>query len=187
MTIASILHIVFTTAVLMLGSECYQKRERAERILRIGLPHSLPYLYQARAADDPEVHHRAVRVIVSYRQRIAPIRAGILRPAGYPYLPWIDQLPSDWPDRNWHIKYWLQEARDRYPKHGMHDSGWKLYRLATKLYIKDLLTQPNGEEVVQNLLNRMRDREVRWIREKAARYGNMIPPKLLRIAADSQP
>ncbi|MCS7167921.1 MAG: hypothetical protein RMI91_02890 [Gemmatales bacterium] len=92
-----------------------------------------------------------------------------LEPTSYLVMPWIDMLPEDWPERKAVIETYLGRARQLLDT-SYYRADWPDYRLATTLYVSDLLRQGMPRLMVQRLLDAMVEREI------AYRQSRGMPP-----------
>lgn len=159
-----------------LGSPSFPTREKAHAALSDLLPLSLPALQKAEKSSDVETVVRAGQLVRWYYQDTAHEKAAQAKPKDYPYLPWMDRLPNDYPNRNAVIYSWLCQARIQ----GSFSDGppqWESYRAATKLFIEDLYSDPLTAGTVQGLLDGMAQSEIQWI---VANKDHYSPPLKVR-------
>lgn len=93
---------------------------------------------------DPEVQLRARHIV--RRQRLAFLKR-------YPSMPWIDSLPQEYPNRSDVIRVYLSAAQDIYPR----SQGYPFpeYRLATFIFVRDLICNNVPQQDIEKLLNAM--------------------------------
>ncbi len=118
------------------------------------------FVVKAFADDDnlpPEIR-RSLRPILT--------RFYTVFPSDYPVLPWVDRLPDDWPDRKDVIEHYLKLARGYLGDWSQYSESWMDYRIATQLMIFDLRNQNFSRWQLQQLLDRMVEREIAYRRER---------------------
>lgn len=164
---------ILSLFVIQLGSPRYLERELATEALRQLLPASADHLHHAENSIDPEISLRASVVLEKYYAQTAAAKAASVLPTGYAKLPWIDQLPPDFPNRESVVAQYLPLARRQVGHSG--PPVWEDYRRATRLYVRDLFARRWTVEQVRELLDRMVDQEVEWIRRNGGRYQPPIP------------
>jgi hypothetical protein len=86
-------------------------------------------------------------------------------PSDYPVLPWVDRLPDDWPNRKDVIEQYLKVVREYLGDWYCYSESWMDYRIATQLLIVDLRNQSFSRWQLQQLLDRMVEREIAYRRE----------------------
>ena len=78
-------------------------------------------------------------------------------------MPWIDQLPGNWPGRKEVIFEYLHKAR----YYGYYDytgkDFWIDYRLATKFYMHELLFRGYSRQELTRLLDEMSINEMEYV------------------------
>lgn len=151
-----------------LGSPQYRERARASHELYQMAPLVVPYLEAARRHEDLEVSQRSTLILATYYESVADRVAESMKPSRWPRLPWIDMLPENHPDRKTVIDYYTQQARNRIGRKG--PPNWEDYRLATKLYMRELILERQRPQQVQHLLDRMVECECQWIRTNGKKY-----------------
>lgn len=144
-----------------LGHPRYQKREEAAAAIRTLAPMAVPKLEEARRHPDPEIAHRADRLLAEYYSARADYLAPRLRPTDYPCLPWLDMLPSDYPAREVIIRTYLEQVRNDAP--GDSTAGWSNYRRATLFFVRDQLSSGRSPTEVVQVLDQMVTQEKSWI------------------------
>lgn len=158
--------------VVEMGSPSFRQRERAAVALDRLMPLSVPYLEPAEAVGDPEIELRAYELISKHYESTAEQKAANTLPPNYSRLPWLDQLPMEYPNRREVISHYLAEAHKRIGRKG--PNGWEDYRLATQLYLRQLYSRRHTSYQVGPLLERMRDQEIEWIARNGKRYSPPI-------------
>ena len=139
-----------------LGDEQFVVRERAMRALEALGVEALPALEAARFHPNPEVARRADVLVERYYA---------VKPTQYDFLPWIDMLPTDYPNRQVVIDTYLTQARTT-GDWWRWTPGWPDYRYATYLLTRDLLKAGQTRAQVVALLDRMAANELNWLRQR---------------------
>lgn len=117
----------------------------------------LPALEKAREHNDLEIVSRAERVIRQYY---------FVMPTDYPFLPWIDSLPDDFPNRWKIISRYLQlvPPDDSFtwliPPDRPQFRCYR-YRLATAHFCRALLKNGMTRSQVRSLLDKMAKEDIR--------------------------
>ncbi|GBD36002.1 hypothetical protein HRbin36_01119 [bacterium HR36] len=140
-----------------LGHPQYRWREKAQAELtaRISAADGFflaLHLEYAAQSPHPEIARRARLVVGQFYW---------LEPSNYLAMPWIDMLPEDWSDRKAIIEHYLYRARQMLDT-SYYRADWPDYRLATSLYVHDLLRQGMPRHLVQQLLDIMVAREIAY-------------------------
>lgn len=143
----------------------YRLREKAQAHLakRILAPDGFLLAQQleyAAGLPQPEIARRARLLLAQFYW---------LEPTNYLVMPWIDMLPEDWPNRKALIEHYLYHARQLLDT-SYYRADWPDYRLATSLYVYDLLRQGMPRHAVLQMLDTMVERE------KAYRQTRGMPP-----------
>jgi hypothetical protein len=144
-----------------LGHSQYPIRVAAHRRLAQRLADSdgvltVHLLEEAMQSSHPEVIRRARDLLAQFYS---------LEPSNYAVMPWIDQLPEHWPDRKAIVETYLYRARQLLDN-GYYQSDWPDYRLATSLYVFDLLRQGMPRQAVLQMLDTMVEREKEYRRSR---------------------
>lgn len=113
-------------------------------------------LEEALQSSHPEVVRRARDLLAHFYS---------LEPSDYAAMPWIDQLPDYWPDRKAIVETYLYRARQLLDT-GYYQADWPDYRLATSLYVYDLLRQGVPRQSVLQLLDIMVEQEKEYRRSR---------------------
>lgn len=137
-----------------LGQPEFHRREKAhaELAARILAPdgfllaHQLDY---AAHSSQPEIARRARLLLAQFYW---------IEPTNYLAMPWIDMLPDDWPNKKAIVESYLYRARQLLDT-SYYRADWPDYRLATSLYVYDLLRQGTPRYHVQQMLDVMVERE----------------------------
>lgn len=152
-----------------LGDGRYAVRERASASLAGMMPQAESYLKDASSHPNKEIAVRSELLVSKYHREQAVIWSEKILPDKYARMPWIDKLPLDVPNRDGIMSWHLSKAY----KVTAGYQGWPAYRVATKLYVKDLIGSGRTKKEIVQLLNRMADVEIKWIREYGQKY---VPP-----------
>lgn len=119
-----------------------------------------PLLEKAIKNKDPEISYRAGMVLKKYYY---------ILPKNYPYIPWIDMLNDDTPNKKEIVKKYLDMA----PNNIEHSSSVAFryfnYRIATMFYCVDLLKSGMKRSKVQEILNEMAEKEKEWWKNNRGR------------------
>lgn len=166
--------ILVVVLISLMNSPSYRERELAYHTLGRLQQFAIPYLIQSQESQYPEVTCRAASLITSYHQRHAAELATNLLPDNYPCLPWIDELPDDYPDRCELITQFLSRSRKELGTFGSPD--WTDYRHATRLFLEHEFANGCSIEAARRLLNQMVVNEREWIRDHGKGYN---PPVTL--------
>jgi len=151
-----------------LGHDDFKTRELSDRGLQDLLPLAAPYLFKSQFHPDAEIAVRSKKLY----QQWAWHTAGTLKPADWPFLPWIDSLPHTYPNRASLIQDHLGMAD------GTNDApSWPKYRNATKFLIYQMLCDGKDLPEVQGLLDAMVVREKGWIKSQ---HAYKFPDEVLR-------
>lgn len=153
-----------------LGSPDFREREKAHRALSGKTDHdSIDQLLKAMQSDDLEVFRRAQLILRPYlaiqREKTIMERMQKIRGSLQGKFPWInhDRVGS--------------EIAQFYMDHADGPScwpDWKRYRNATELMILNLL---KCNEPVEELIERLKESELRWIEDYNQNANNKkIPP-----------
>ena len=143
-----------------LGHPRYQVREDAAAAIRALAPMAVPKLEEARRHQDPEIAHRADRLLVDYYSARADFLAPRILPTDYPCLPWLDMLPSDYPGREVVIRTYLEQVR---MESTVAPSSWSNYRQATRYFVRDQLVAGRSPGEVIQVLDQMVTQEKAWL------------------------
>jgi hypothetical protein len=128
-----------------------------------------PHLHQAQSHHDPEIATRAKKLYQQWAWQVADT----IKPTNWAYVPWIDSLPQDYPNRCDVIQNHLSLAD------GDNDAPtWSKYRNATKLLVYELLCQGKSLSEVNALLHTMVAREKCWI--KNSQHAYKFPEALIQ-------
>jgi hypothetical protein len=110
----------------------------------------LPHVEEACRHEDPEVARRARWAEEAYYS---------VCPSQYPAIPWLDMLPSDYPNRQELLDRYLRMARQR----GFgYAQEWPEYRQATSCYVRDQMRAGWSRAHAVRLLDEMAVREIDW-------------------------
>ena len=150
------------TAVANLGNEQFAVRQHASAVLAACGRSAQPWIEAAARSDDPEVAHRADRLLQDYRRQHA--KDYVARRCD-PW-PWLDMLPDDvfvdGKNRHELFQTWWEESSA--VTLSAIAPEWRRFREATKLFVGFLIEQGHGEEEIGELLGRMQEREKEWWR-----------------------
>lgn len=139
--------------VQQMGDESYRKRELAHQALRPMTWAAAYQLEQAANHHDAEIALRSARLYAPIREQKLERVAFTLRPK----MPWL-YLPD-----SYELHYWVEFAEKQYKAPG-GGPDWPNYRMATKLYTKQLLLFGRSTDEIQALLDHMEQMELDWIR-----------------------
>lgn len=145
--------------VLSLGSPSWPEREKAHALLAAHLAAAEPALRWGEASGEPEIRARCGVLLDQWAAALAPK----LRPAGYPWTPWIDGLPAGYAERTELIAYYLRMVDANFPEPMGGPPEWPRYRQATVYWLQDRLRAGVPLAELQALLEAMADYEKRWI------------------------
>lgn len=159
--------------ITQLGAPSYRQRVRAMNRLEPIVPAVAPYLEAATQHRDPEIARRASSLLAHYYQSVADQLSEQVRPAHWPRTPWLDMLPPDYPDRQVIVSFYLSAAQRKIGPHGPPE--WDDYRLATRLYLRQLIMDRRRLDEVHLLLDRMAEQERQWIQQNGIRYSPPVP------------
>jgi hypothetical protein len=140
------LWLLLTIKIKELGNDNFRVRQKAtEELVSMGdLP--IPFLRLIAAShEDPEVRHRASGIICDWY--------GSISPTNYPAIPWIDQLPKEFPGRDEIVSKYLSMV-----PWTIEDAifpEWPRYRTATYLMILDLIDSGKTRREVISILDSM--------------------------------
>lgn len=159
------LHVYLSLLVGLLGSESWLARETAQSHLEAMLPLSEPLICLARArSGDIEIRVRSEEV---WTTRCRLLAARIEASDGGP-LPWIDQLPSSYPDRSEAIRWYRHVGAG-----GNIGSrpDWEGDRKATRAFLADFLRRHSFAQA-QKMVDQMAINETAW------RAAHTHPPRV---------
>jgi len=157
--------ILCLSLVLSLGSPAYQEREAATLALSRLSPEA--YLVWAAKSQDAEIAARGRVLLDAHWWKVA----GELMPSKkWPYQPWCDSLPYDYPGRHPLIDDYLGRAGQSCHSISSEQPHWWKYRLATKYLIYDLLKAGKSRQEITVLLDKMVDFERAWILRHKTSY-----------------
>jgi hypothetical protein len=153
-----------------LGDEQFAIRQRASNFLaqRLEAPDlllwlALPVLEEASKHADPEIGRRAQILLDDFYANVGPTY--------YRAYPWIDMLPSSYPDRQRIVNDYLNHARALI---GSHGGEWPDYRYATQLFIQQSLRSGLSRHSAQTLLDAMVEQERFYRKQRGLK--DLIPP-----------
>jgi hypothetical protein len=165
----------FLVLLLQLGDPDFHKREQAHLALEALAPVTLQQLTWGAKHRDLEIARRCQIIVDRQYRRIAPLVARKIRPTSYPRVPWISELPQDWPQRFQIGDSYHQRALDhpQGPRPGPPD--YNDYRFATVLMMEDLICiEKWTPEKLTKLLDQMVIGEKQWIAE----HGKNCLPRI---------
>lgn len=160
-----------------LGHPSWVQREQASAALRNQLPMSLPAIRAARELHaDAEVINRCRRLEIDWINRQEKFaewnwnrcldRARALRSPGYRFIPYIDQLPSDWPDRSDIIAKYRKVAGWRLCQADCPTiENWHGDRTAMMYYAVDLLVVGYTEDQIVTMYRQAAVIEKAWLKK----------------------
>ena len=137
-----------------LGADDFATRERASATLAgLVAPDEgtclLPLLAVLARHPDAEVAFRARRLL------------GEAESLGG--RPWLDMLPTSYPDRQQVINAYFAQARELYgPADDADPQAWTVYRQATDLFVRDLVRSGKPRSEVRRLLKSMEVNEIAY-------------------------
>lgn len=155
----------------LLTADDYFVREKASAMLLASYPISAPALCRVVATGELEARERARRILQSsghgqsyLDQQLVKVQISLCR-YGYCGWPWIDSLPSGYDDRGPIISKYLIESKKIVPDGLYGAPHWWEFRMATALYVRDLLRAGRTLEEISLLLQRMVDGDrMQWER-----------------------
>lgn len=173
--------ILVIALILQLGSPVYAERETAHSTLSTLPWTAAPWFRHGAdhfAKVDTEV---SVRCDKLWREACWK-KSGQIKPANWPYVPWVDSLPYDYPSRYLTIEAYLDAVGCSLSGGGDTPPHWPKYRKATRLMIYYLLVEGWPECKVANLLDDMVAHEKRWI--KKHKYAFNFPKEMLEAVGE---
>jgi len=162
-----VMHADFLVCGILLAlcnSDNYHVREHATAELVALLerqPALLSVLERAAESGPAEIRRRARLVLTAYYS---------VGPSWYGRLPWIDMLPQDWPDRQDVIHCYLSRARQLQLEWLCYET-WLDYRVATRLFVIDLLRNGHSRDEVRRLLDAMAENELVYLMRRNAYFA----------------
>lgn len=136
-----------------LGDDEWLVREKASAALVKMDERPIKVLRLLQVCDDAEVRHRANRIVRAYE--------GSLFPTKYGKMPWIDHLPSDFPDRDKIVSKYIDPYREYHQYDGEGD--YKIFRDATADFILEYSKKGHSRKECVELLDKMAGSEESWI------------------------
>jgi hypothetical protein len=149
----------------------------AHQRLRTLLPIAGPTLVHLRNHPDAEIASRVSHLYEEWAWQVADN----IRPSNWPYTPWIDSLPKEYPERSYAIDLYLATVATKPGLAGNGPPHWNNYRTATKRFIVTLLLEEASVEDVRRLLDTMAKYEKAWIKNHQHSYQF---PKAMLAACD---
>jgi hypothetical protein len=143
-------------------SYCIRERATAELVALLERQPALLTALERAAEDGPAEIRRRARLVLTKYYSVAP--------SWYARLPWIDMLPKDWPNRQEVVQYYLTRARQLQLEWLCYET-WLDYRVATRLFIIDLLRNGHRREHVQRLLDTMAENEMVYLMRRNAYFA----------------
>jgi hypothetical protein len=151
--------------VALLGHKSCRVRETATKKLRDNLTaDTVRMLERALTHEDREIARRAELLLRPYYEALAQQAVAKAKASCGGKLPWLDQLPYDYPNREMVLARHLTHARQTC---GGGTPEWPDYRLATEYHLLDLARQ---QLPIEELVNTMKQREIQWIRSRGQSY-----------------
>jgi hypothetical protein len=148
-----------------LGHRSCRVREFAMKRLRDNLtPEAVRLLEKAQSCDDPEVARRAELLLRPHYEKAAQQAVANVKAHCGGKLPWIDQLPEDYPERAAVLARHLTQARQTCFEGAPE---WREFRLATEYHLLELA---RDRQPVEQLVNAMKQREIVWIQAHGRSY-----------------
>ncbi len=160
-----------------LGSVKFPEREKAYRELKKIGPSAYPLLLKAEKSKDAEVASRAKKLLGPHYAAHFENLATKLAPTKYPRMPWL------WTPENGYSGAfnWVIDAQKADKTLSGDAPDWTSWRVATKLYVHDLLREGKSEKEIVAVLDGMANAEINWIRDYGKQY---VPPILLPVEED---
>ncbi len=164
--------------VLLLGSERFADRERAEDYLSA---HEcfLPWVEAGLRFDDTEVRHRCGRIIEVYRGRhVETTRNLLFRMLGsLPRPLWLESLPEDYPQRDEILTHYRSIAEGDADYDTIHDGGWYNEQNACRLFLHDLVNQDVSRSELVKLVETMSARGEYYRDHRSFPEEILVPPR----------
>lgn len=149
------LHVALLAA--FLGAPSFDRRENATIALHATPPHIAVLLT---CHTDPEITCRAIRVSREQRRDWAYGMVQRMHAKQFDRLPWIDGLHRAG-DFGQTVRNYLELARQDPPPAGW--TQWMEYRVATRLWLRDCLTDGVPVCELQRLLDAAGEVELAWL------------------------
>jgi hypothetical protein len=149
----SLIHGLLGLLVQQLGDDSYRKRDLAHKFLKPIAWLAAEHLEQATRHHDAEIATRAGKLYAPIREHKCEQVAFTLRPK----MPWLYLADS------YQQHFWIERAEKQYGAPG-GAPDWPNYRVATKLYAKQLLLDGRALSEIHILLDHMQHAELDWIR-----------------------
>jgi hypothetical protein len=143
-------------------SYCIRERATAELVAILERQPTLLSVLERVAEEGPAEMRRRTRLALMAYYSVAP--------SWYGKLPWIDMLPKDWPNRQEVIQCYLTRARQLQLEWLCYET-WVDYRIATRLFVIDLLRNGRRREYVQRLLDIMAENELVYLMRRDAYFA----------------
>jgi len=173
--------------VQQLGHPEYQVRERANRILKARIDDSIPEIQQGMESNDPEIRWRC--------QELLKHHATAIQPTNYPWYPWIDNLPKNYPNRKKILKRYKRGDEFTFRSFQLAGEIHLIYahwdcREATHSFVSDLLKAGKSRKEIVALLDEMAREERFRVERNSQFYGyvlrNLHTVKFKANAADQK-
>jgi hypothetical protein len=152
------MNLWFVAALILLGSDSFEDRERGEAILLAGLPASMPAVELGVKDADREVSRRCRAIKAVHDERVTAVWVAAAIPKGWVVLPMISKVPIE---EVVDTEPYLEMARaEGYVNTGRW--GREVERRATEHFLRAWLAKEENRPKLEALMKEAQARETAW-------------------------